>query len=102
MDIQPTQTPVVVKTLQEVAKTETVPAVQPKPVSTAVPAVKKNGKVLPDADKPAPPKRPTSGFFMYKQSRQRILMEQHKNLKTAEITKIISKEWNETVTGATK
>ena len=46
------------------------------------------------SDKPQPPKRPLSAFFLFRQERYQDVTNAHKGKNVAEITKIISEEWN--------
>jgi len=45
-------------------------------------------------DKPQPPKRPLSAFFLFRQDRYTDVNAANPNTNVAEITKIISEEWN--------
>ena len=42
----------------------------------------------------APPKRPLSAFFLYKGEKYPLFTAEHPNMKIAEITQIISNQWN--------
>ena len=46
------------------------------------------------SDKPQPPKRPLSAFFLYRQERYQDVTKANANKGVADITKIISAEWN--------
>lgn len=45
-------------------------------------------------DKPQPPKRPLSAFFLFRQDRYTDVNAANPKTSVADITKIISKEWN--------
>lgn len=45
-------------------------------------------------DNPQPPKRPLSAFFLFRQNRYKEVSEANPKISVAEITKIISNEWN--------
>lgn len=47
-----------------------------------------------NSDKPQPPKRPLSAFFLFRQDRYRDVTGANPDKKVGEITKIISDEWN--------
>lgn len=44
-------------------------------------------------NKEAPPKRPLSGFFLYKAEKYPLITAANPNMKVAEITQVIAKEW---------
>lgn len=46
-------------------------------------------------DKPQPPKRPLSAFFLFRQDRYKDVTGANPDKKVADITKIISSEWNQ-------
>lgn len=45
--------------------------------------------------KPDPPKKPLTAFFIYKKDQMDIIRKEQNSIKLAEITKIISKNWNQ-------
>ena len=45
-------------------------------------------------DKPQPPKRPLSAFFLFRQERYKDVTAANPSKGVADITKIISEEWN--------
>jgi HMG (high mobility group) box len=45
--------------------------------------------------KPDPPKKPLTAFFIYKKDQMDVIRDKHAVAKLADITKIISKNWNE-------
>lgn len=45
-------------------------------------------------DKPQPPKRPLSAFFLFRQEKYKEVTGANPNKKIGDITKIISEEWN--------
>lgn len=47
-----------------------------------------------NADKPQPPKRPLSAFFLFRKERYDAVVKANPNKGVADITKIISEEWN--------
>ena len=47
-----------------------------------------------NSDKPQPPKRPLSAFFLFRHDRYTDVNAANPNTNVAEITKIISNEWN--------
>lgn len=44
-------------------------------------------------DKPQPPKRPLSAFFLFRQDRYKDVTSNNPNMKIGDITKIIATEW---------
>lgn len=47
-----------------------------------------------NTDKPLPPKRPLSGFFLFRQDRYKDIVAANPKKNVADITKLISVEWN--------
>ena len=48
-----------------------------------------------NSEKPLPPKRPLSNFFLFRQDRYKDVITAHPDKKVGDITKIISDEWNQ-------
>ena len=45
-------------------------------------------------DKPLPPKRPLSAFFLFRKERYESVVKANPKMGVADITKVISEEWN--------